>query len=77
MGAVRNSNRTFTACATCPAAGYDPQGAVDLQQTFVRLSEGRRSDWLTGLFSSHPPSQERVDANRRTAATLPAGGITG
>lgn len=59
------------------AAGYDPQGAVELQETFVRLSEGRRSDWLSGLFASHPPSQERVNANRRTAATLPAGGIRG
>jgi Zn-dependent protease with chaperone function len=25
-------------------AGYDPQGAVELQQTFVRLSEDRRQD---------------------------------
>jgi predicted Zn-dependent protease len=58
-------------------AGYDPRAAVDLQQTFVRLSEGRRSDWLSGLFSSHPPSQERVDANRQTAATLAAGGEIG
>ena len=58
-------------------AGYDPQGAVDLQETFVRLSEGRKSDWLSGLFASHPPSQERVDANRATAASLPAGGMEG
>jgi len=58
-------------------AGYDPQGAVELQRTFVRLSEGRESDWLSGLFASHPPSQERVEANIRTAATLPAGGETG
>lgn len=58
-------------------AGYDPSAAVDLQQTFVRLSEGRQSNWLTGMFASHPPSQERVDANRRTAATLPAGGERG
>jgi predicted Zn-dependent protease len=58
-------------------AGYDPQGAVVLQQTFVRLSEGRSSDWLSGLFSSHPPSRERVSANIQTAATLPAGGETG
>ena len=41
-------------------AGYDPAAAIDLQQTFVRLSEGRRSDWLSGLFASHPPSQQRV-----------------
>jgi predicted Zn-dependent protease len=58
-------------------AGYDPQGAVVLQETFVRLSEGRETDWLSGMFSSHPPSQERVDTNKRTAATLPSGGETG
>ena len=50
------------------AAGYDPQGAVALQETFVRLSEGRRTDWLSGLFASHPPSMERVEANRQTAS---------
>lgn len=58
-------------------AGYDPRAAIDLQQTFVRLSEGRNSNWLTGLFASHPPSQERVDANRLTAATLPTDGEIG
>lgn len=48
------------------AAGYDPQGAVELQQTFLELSNesGRRSDWFGALFASHPPSQERVDKNR-------------
>jgi predicted Zn-dependent protease len=58
-------------------AGYDPKGAISLQETFVRLSDGQRSDWLSGLFASHPPSQERVNANIATAATLPAGGKTG
>ena len=58
-------------------AGYDPKGAVELQKTFVRLSEGQQSDWLSGLFASHPPSQKRVDANIATAAGLPAGGETG
>ncbi len=58
-------------------AGYDPRAAIDLQQTFVRLSEGRNSDWLSGLFSSHPPSQERVEANRQTASTLAAAGEVG
>ena len=51
-------------------AGYDPSAAVDLQQTFVRLSQGRGSGWLDGLFASHPPSQERVQRNRETAARL-------
>jgi predicted Zn-dependent protease len=58
-------------------AGYDPQGAVSLQKTFVRLNDGRRTDWLSGLFASHPPSQARVEANIATAAQLPAGGRTG
>jgi len=58
-------------------AGYDPAGAVSLQETFVRLSEDRQSDWLNGLFASHPPSQERVEANIATAASLPAGGKVG
>lgn len=60
------------------AAGYDPQAAVSLQQTFVRLSEGRGDEgWLAGLFASHPPSAERVERNRETAAALPAGGELG
>lgn len=58
-------------------AGYDPQGAVELQKTFVRLSEGKKSDWLSGMFASHPPSQKRVDANIATAAGLPPGGELG
>ncbi len=58
-------------------AGYDPQGAVTLQETFVRLSEGRQQDWLSGLFASHPPSMARVEANRKTAASLPPGGDLG
>ena len=58
-------------------AGYDPQGAVELQRTFVRLSEGGDQDWLSGLFASHPPSQKRVDSNIGTAASLPAGGVVG
>lgn len=58
-------------------ARYDPQGAVQLQETFVKLSEGRPNDWFTGLFASHPPSQERLENNRKTAATLPPGGASG
>jgi predicted Zn-dependent protease len=58
-------------------AGYDPKGAIALQETFVRLSEDRDTDWLSGLFASHPPSQERVEANKRTAASLPPGGEVG
>ena len=58
-------------------AGYDPAAAVSLQETFVRLSEGRRSDWVSGLFASHPPSAERVANNRQHLAQLGAGGEVG
>ncbi|MDP2128322.1 MAG: M48 family metalloprotease [Pseudohongiella sp.] len=57
-------------------AGYDPQGAVELQQTFVRLSEGRAPGWLDGLFASHPPSQERVNNNRQLVSQLRSEGFT-
>lgn len=58
-------------------AGYDPEAAVTLQQTFVRLSEGRKPGWLDGLFASHPASQERVENNRARVAELRAQGFTG
>lgn len=58
-------------------AGYDPAAAVTLQETFVRLSADRKSNWLEGLFASHPPSPERVAANKVTLAKLGAGGEWG
>jgi len=60
-------------------AGYDPWGAVTLQETFVRLSEqgGRAQSWLDGMFASHPPSMERVARNQQTAAELGRGGDMG
>jgi predicted Zn-dependent protease len=54
-------------------AGYEPDGAVELQQVFVKLSEGRQTDFLRGLFASHPPSIKRVQANIAKAQTLPRG----
>jgi predicted Zn-dependent protease len=57
-------------------AGYDPNAAIGLQQTFVRLSEERQSSWIDGLFASHPPSIERVDKNKQTALALKPGGET-
>ncbi|WP_148862497.1 M48 family metalloprotease [Marinobacter fonticola] len=45
-------------------AGYDPQAAVELQEIFVRLSEGNKAGWIDGLFASHPPSQKRVEENQ-------------
>lgn len=61
------------------AAGYDPTGAVTLQETFVRLSQqgGKQQGWLEGLFASHPPSTERVAQNKKLLAELGAGGELG
>lgn len=58
-------------------AGYDPAAAVSLQETFVRLSHERRTNWLSGLFASHPPSSERVRNNQTTAERLGEGGELG
>lgn len=58
-------------------AGYDPEGAVRLQETFVELSRQQESSWLQGLFASHPPSPERVENNRRLAAQLGSEGRRG
>jgi predicted Zn-dependent protease len=58
-------------------AGYDPTAAVTLQETFVRLSQGQHPDFIKGLFSTHPPSDERVAANKATLAELGAGGEWG
>lgn len=54
-------------------AGYDPLAAVALQETFLRLEKERSSLWEGGLFSTHPPSIERLEANRVTAAEYPKG----
>lgn len=59
------------------SAGYDPSAAVSLQQTFLRLAGGGGGGRLETLFASHPPSAERVEQNRATAAALPAGGTLG
>ncbi|MBK8133331.1 MAG: M48 family metalloprotease [Gammaproteobacteria bacterium] len=55
-------------------AGYDPQAAVAVQETFVKLAAGGNSDFISGLFASHPPSQERVNANLRRAQNFPPDG---
>lgn len=57
--------------------GYEPAAAISLQEKFVRLSQQGHSNWLDGLFASHPPSEERVALNRKTRTELPAGGKLG
>jgi len=54
-------------------AGYEPMAAVEIQQVFVKLSGGKRASWFDEFFASHPPSPQRVEANKKTAAKYPAG----
>ncbi|MDA1043813.1 MAG: M48 family metalloprotease [Verrucomicrobia bacterium] len=58
-------------------AGYDPHAAVELQETFLRLANGRSSGWLEGLLASHPPSRERVIENAKSAQAYPPAGFRG
>lgn len=58
-------------------AGYEPSAAVDLQETFVRLEQGKSAGWIDGMLASHPPSNERVAKNRVMAAELGPGGELG
>jgi len=46
-------------------AGYDPEGAVQLQEYFYRQLEGGKNPmWAEGLFRTHPFSKERLDNAR-------------
>ena len=58
-------------------AGYDPAAAVELQEIFLKLSEGRQSGFIDGLFATHPPSAKRVEENRQLARKIGTGGYRG
>jgi predicted Zn-dependent protease len=54
-------------------AGYNPEGAIQLQEYFYRKLEGGKDPmWVEGLFRTHPFSKERLDnARARIAARYP------
>ncbi|AXS81656.1 M48 family metalloprotease [Marinobacter sp. Arc7-DN-1] len=58
-------------------AGYDPAAAVELQEIFLKLSEGSQSGFIDGLFATHPPSAKRVEENRQLARKIGTGGYRG
>ena len=58
-------------------AGYETRAAVSLQQKFLALKKGRRESWFSTLFSTHPPSKERVKNNRKALKKFPDGGDLG
>ncbi len=55
-------------------AGYDPQAAVTVQQMLFEESKGQPNNLLTELLADHPPSADRVVANKEFAGKLPVGG---
>ena len=57
------------------AAGYNPLGAVTLQEKLVALNERGAPGLMARLFASHPPSPERVANNRAAVGAL--GGAVG
>ncbi len=54
-------------------AGYDPQAAVSVQQLLLKESQGQADNLFSRLLADHPPSADRVAANRAFATQLPAG----
>jgi beta-barrel assembly-enhancing protease len=54
-------------------AGYNPEGAVQLQEYFYRQLEGGKNPmWAEGLFRTHPFSKERLEnARARIAQRYP------
>lgn len=57
-------------------AGYDTSAAVSLQKVFLKVSNGSQS-WFSSLFASHPPSKERIKANKKTIKKYSPGGKDG
>lgn len=57
-------------------AGYAPEAAITLQEKFVEMADSGKTGWLQGLFASHPPSRQRVEANKETARNLQVQGTT-
>jgi beta-barrel assembly-enhancing protease len=51
-------------------AGYDPAAAISLQEKFVELGKEREASWASGLFASHPPSEQRVATNIESNKTI-------
>jgi predicted Zn-dependent protease len=55
-------------------AGYDPAGAVQLHEIFMKQANRQASGWLEGLFRTHPHSRERYEAAQAEAERLRAEG---
>ena len=48
-------------------AGYNPQGMIDIQTMLLKLSKGKNPP---AIISTHPPSQERINAIKKIIAKM-------
>lgn len=51
-------------------AGFDLDGAIELQQMMLREMSRPNNGWQADMTSSHPPSEDRIVASRRIRAEL-------
>ena len=58
-------------------AGYDMQGALAVEKMFLQLDEPKSQGWFSRLFATHPPSKERLKADRKAASKYGVGGFEG
>ena len=48
-------------------AGYNPRAMIDIQKMFLKMSQGKNPP---AIISTHPPSQERIDAIEKAIDTV-------
>ena len=58
-------------------AGYDVQAAINVEKLFLKLDGSKQDSWVTSLFATHPPSRERLKADKKTARHYGSGGVEG
>ena len=58
-------------------AGYDVQAAITVEELFLKLDASKQEGWVTKLFATHPPSKERLKADKKTASKYDTGGFQG
>jgi len=58
---------------TANNAGYDPEGAVRLFETLMKLEGGKTKG---GLFASHPDTKKRIEEANKEISTLGSKGKT-
>lgn len=56
-------------------AGYQPEGALWIQHMFVKMEKEKAAGKQPEIFRSHPHSNKRLEANRKTIERIKSVGI--